>query len=106
MGWYVSDVETGIGPITDKAIARASRLGVGHGGRSLIPVMEMQGLFDADLRVVVSYRESRPTMHHLVPAHEYGDLRLRRLYLWLPTVVYTPRATPNHGMRSTVSGRR
>lgn len=38
------DVETGLGNVPDRAIARALRYGVGHDGRALLPFMEMQGL--------------------------------------------------------------
>ena len=65
------DDETGLGRITDEAIARALRHGVGHDGRALLPFMEMQGLSDEDLVAVVSYLRSQPPVHNVVPAHRY-----------------------------------
>ena len=47
------DAETGLGKVSDGAIARALRYGVGHDGRALLPFMEMQGLSDDDLQAVV-----------------------------------------------------
>jgi hypothetical protein len=48
------DPETGLGRVSDGAIARALRNGVGPDGRALLPFMEMQGLADDDLAAVVS----------------------------------------------------
>ncbi len=68
------DDETGIGRISDEAIARALRNGVGHDGRALLPFMEMQGLSDEDLVAVVSYLRSQPPVHNVVPAHTFTPL--------------------------------
>jgi mono/diheme cytochrome c family protein len=65
------DDETGLGRISDRAIARALRRGVGNDGRALLPFMEMQGLSDDDLTAVVSYLRSQPPIHNPVPAHSY-----------------------------------
>jgi mono/diheme cytochrome c family protein len=66
-----SDAETGLGKVSDKAIARALRFGVGHDGRALLPFMEMQGLADDDLRAVVSYLRTQPAVRNPVPPHHY-----------------------------------
>jgi len=66
-----SDSATGLGGVSDKAIARALRYGVGHDGRALLPFMEMQGLADDDLRAVVSYLRTQPPVHNVVPPHHY-----------------------------------
>lgn len=68
------DDETGLGRVTDGAIARALRHGVGHDGRALLPFMELQGLSDEDLVAVVSYLRSQPPVHNVVPAHSYTVL--------------------------------
>jgi mono/diheme cytochrome c family protein len=65
------DADTGLGRVSDGAIARALRHGVGHDGRALLPFMEMQGLADDDLEAVVSYLRTLPPVRHAVPAHEY-----------------------------------
>jgi mono/diheme cytochrome c family protein len=67
-----SDDETGLGRISDQAIARALRYGVGHDGRALLPFMEAQGLSDEDLTAVVSYLRSLPPVENRVPAHRYS----------------------------------
>ena len=66
------DSATGLGLVSDKAIARALRFGVGHDGRALLPFMEMQGLADDDLRAVVSYLRTQPPVHNEVPPHHYN----------------------------------
>src|SRR5688572_17705836 len=66
-----SDNETGLGQISDEAIARALRHGVGHGGRALLPFMEMQGLSDDDLEAVVSYLRTMSPVKNPVPDHTY-----------------------------------
>lgn len=68
------DTATGIGGLTDGAVARALRHGVGADGRALLPFMEVQGLADDDLAAVISYLRSQSAVHHPVPAHEYSLL--------------------------------
>jgi len=67
-----SDAETGLGNVSDSAIARALRDGVGHDGRALLPFMEMQGLSDDDLQAVVSYLRTLPPVRNVVPPHSYN----------------------------------
>jgi mono/diheme cytochrome c family protein len=66
--------ESGIGRLSDGAVARALRHGVGHDGRALLPFMEMQGLSDEDLTAVISYLRSQPPVANVVGAHEYNLL--------------------------------
>jgi len=68
------DRETGLGNVSDSAIARALRNGVGHDGRALLPFMEMQGLADDDLQAVVSYLRTQQPVRNPVPAHQYTTL--------------------------------
>jgi mono/diheme cytochrome c family protein len=68
------DSATGLGKVSDRAIARALRYGVGHDGRALLPFMEIQGLSDEDLVAVVSYLRTQDPVHNLVPAHRYSVL--------------------------------
>ena len=68
------DAETGIGRMSDGALARALRHGVGSDGRALLPFMEMQGLSDEDLIAVISYLRTQPPVHNMVPAHQYNLL--------------------------------
>ena len=69
-----SDSATGLGAVSDKAIARALRYGVGHDGRALLPFMEMQGLADDDLVAVVSYLRSQGAVNNPVPPHSFNLL--------------------------------
>lgn len=68
------DSATGLGAVSDQAIARALRNGVGHDGRALLPFMEVQGLADDDLRAVVSYLRTLPPVRHEVPPHHFNLL--------------------------------
>jgi mono/diheme cytochrome c family protein len=65
---------TGIGGLSDGAVARALRHGVGHDGRALLPFMEMQGLSDDDLTAIVSYLRSQRPVPNVVPAHQFTAL--------------------------------
>jgi len=68
------DSATGLGAVSDKAIARALRFGVGHDGRALLPFMEMQGLADDDLQAVVSYLRTMAPVRNEVPPHHFNVL--------------------------------
>jgi len=68
------DPTTGLGNVSDEAVARALRYGVGHDGRALLPFMEMQGLADDDLVAVVSYLRTLPPVENPVPSHHYTIL--------------------------------
>lgn len=68
------DSATGLGAVSDGAIARALRYGVGHDGRALLPFMEMQGLSDDDLQAVVSYLRKQAPVRNDVPNHRYNLL--------------------------------
>ena len=68
------DSLSGLGAVSDGAIARALRYGVGHDGRALLPFMEMQGLSDEDLVAVVSYLRSQAPVRNVVPMHTYSLL--------------------------------
>jgi mono/diheme cytochrome c family protein len=68
------DSATGLGAVSDGAIARALRYGVGHDGRALLPFMEMQGLADDDLQAVVSYLRKQQPVRSEVPDHHYNLL--------------------------------
>ncbi|HKW41570.1 MAG TPA: hypothetical protein VJN39_09990 [Gemmatimonadales bacterium] len=65
------DSATGVGTISDGAIARALRYGVGHDGRALLPFMELQGLSDEDLQAVVSYLRAQAPVRNVVPPNRY-----------------------------------
>ncbi len=68
------DSATGLGGISDQAIARALRYGVGHDGRALLPFMELQGLSDEDLRAVVSHLRAQTSVRNVVPPHRFNML--------------------------------
>jgi len=68
------DSLSGLGAVSDRAIARALRYGVGHDGRALLPFMEFQGLSDEDLVAVVSYLRAQSPVRNPVPMHHYNVL--------------------------------
>ena len=61
------DKETGIGLLSDSAVARVLRYGVRPDGRSAIPFMEYHELSDADLVAVISFIRSEAPVRNLVP---------------------------------------
>jgi mono/diheme cytochrome c family protein len=64
------DAETGIGRISDAALARVLRYGVRPDGRVALPFMEFHDASDEDLVAVVSYLRSQPPVRHEVPDHQ------------------------------------
>ncbi|HKW14253.1 MAG TPA: c-type cytochrome [Candidatus Krumholzibacteria bacterium] len=68
------DSLSGLGAVSDRAIARALRNGVGHDGRALLPFMEFQNFSDEDLVAVVSYLRSQKPVRNVVPMHHYNLL--------------------------------
>jgi mono/diheme cytochrome c family protein len=68
------DSLSGLGAVSDGAIARALRYGVAHDGRALLPFMEFQNLSDEDLIAVVSYLRSQAPVRNVVPMHHYNLL--------------------------------
>lgn len=102
-----ADSATGIGAMSDAAVARALRHGVGSDGRALLPFMEMQGLADDDLLAVVSYLRTMPAVRHEVPMHRWTVLGkvLKATMLAKPIgPSSTPPAKAPHGT-SVESGR-
>jgi len=93
------DSATGLGAVSDKAIARALRYGVGHDGRALLPFMEMQGLADDDLQAVVSYLRTQPAVNHPVPNHRYTLLGKVIKATVLAKPVGPPTTPPAHAPR-------
>ena len=61
------DKETGIGLLSDSAVARVLRYGVRPDGRAAIPFMEYHELSDADLVAVISFIRSQAPVRNLVP---------------------------------------
>lgn len=68
------DSATGLGRVSDGAIARAIRYGVGPDGRALLPFMEVQGMSDEDLVAVVSYLRTQPAVSNPVPPNHFTVL--------------------------------
>jgi mono/diheme cytochrome c family protein len=95
------DAETGLGNVSDSAIARALRFGVGHDGRALLPFMEMQGLADDDLEAVVSYLRTQPPVHNAVPPHYVNMLGMVVKATALSHPVGPSSPPPAHAPRGT-----
>ena len=66
--------ETGIGKISDAAIARALRYGVGTAGTALFDFMPFHNTSDEDLTAIISYLRSQPAIRNEVPAHDFNLL--------------------------------
>lgn len=83
------DKETGLGDVSDDAIARAVREGIGHDGRTLFPVMPYRNyrhMSDEDLAAVIAYirtlrpvRRSTPASEIPFPINRFINLEPRRI---------------------------
>src|SRR5262249_3643155 len=73
----------GIGAWSDVDLVQVLRYGRTRAGRPLAPLMEFQGLSDADLRAVISYLRTLPPDPRPAPPSEpsvIGELALRALF--------------------------
>ena len=68
------DDETGIGKISDAAIARALRYGVGTTGTALFDFMPFHNTSDEDLTAIISYLRIQPPIRNQVPKHDFNLL--------------------------------
>lgn len=77
--------ETGIGKISDAAIARALRYGVGTTGTALFDFMPFHNTSDEDLTAIISYLRSQPAVRNEVPKHDFNLLgQMVRAFLLKP----------------------
>ena len=68
------DVATGIGGVSDGALARALRHGVRRDGRTLAPFMPFADLSDEDLTAVISFLRAQPPVNKPVVTRELNVL--------------------------------
>lgn len=68
------DSATGIGLLSDSAIARILRYGVRPDGRAAIPFMEYHEMSDADLVAVISFMRAQRPVRNKVPDHKLNLL--------------------------------
>ena len=61
-----SDVETGIGGLSDGQIARSLRHGVRRDGKAMLPFMPFGNLSDEDLTAVISFLRAQAPVQHVV----------------------------------------
>lgn len=66
------DMETGIGKLTDREIARTLRYMVGSDGRCIMPFMPFTELSDEDLTAIISFLRSQEPVRHEVKKIEYS----------------------------------
>jgi mono/diheme cytochrome c family protein len=64
------DSATGIGGLSDSALARVLRYGVRPDGRSTIPFMEFQEMSDTDFVAILSFLRSQKPVRNVVPDHD------------------------------------
>jgi mono/diheme cytochrome c family protein len=99
------DVETGIGAVSDAAIARLIRYGVKPNGQIAPPFMPFADLSDADLTAIISYLRTQKPVRHEVPDHDINVLgRIVQAYFLQPKgpsepprKVVTPEPTAEYG---------
>lgn len=69
-----SDRETGLGAVSDGAIARALRYGVDRDGHALAPFMPFADLSDDDVVAILSYLRAQPAVRNEVVRRELNPL--------------------------------
>ena len=67
-----NDHETGIGKLSDGAIARTLRYGIGSDGRALFDFMPFHNMADNDLEAIVSYLRTIPPVKNKVPENYFN----------------------------------
>ena len=91
------DPETGIGNVTDDALARAIREGIGFDGRALFPIMpwqEYQRVPDEDLAAIVVYLRSLEPVRNELPS-TMVPFPLSQIIKSLPEPLEGPVAPPD-----------
>lgn len=68
------DMETGIGKLTDKEIARMLRYGVRPNGTAGLDFMPFHNATDEDLTAIISFLRSQQPVKHKVPDHEINAM--------------------------------
>jgi len=63
------DSATGIGGVSDSALARVLRYGVRPDGRATLPFMEYHEMSDTDLVAILSFLRSQQPVRNVVPDH-------------------------------------
>lgn len=77
---------TGIGTLSDAAIARSLRYGVSTSGVALFDFMPFHNTSDEDLVAIISYLRSQPAVKHEIPKHDFNLLgQTVRAFLLKPT---------------------
>lgn len=66
--------ESGIGSMTDEAIARALRYGIGKNGNALFDFMPFHNTSDEDITAIISYLRSQPAVKKDIPKNELNLL--------------------------------
>lgn len=69
-----SDMETGIGGLSDSQLARALRYSVDRHNKFMIPVMPFQELSDEDLTAVISFIRTQRPVNNAIKTSEYTFL--------------------------------
>jgi mono/diheme cytochrome c family protein len=106
-----SDPETGIGRVSDQALARMIRYGVKPDGHAALPFMPYADLCDDDLTAIISYLRTQKPVRHAVPEHDINPLgRIVQAYVLEPKgpsgpvrKSFAPEPTPEYGYYITHS---
>ena len=88
------DSATGIGRLSDSALARMLRYGVRPDGRAAIPFMEFHEMSDADIVALLSFLRSQPAVRNPVPDHEFNLMGKAVMAFVMKPIGPLPSATP------------
>jgi cbb3-type cytochrome oxidase cytochrome c subunit len=90
------DKKTGIGNMTDGAIARLLRYGVKNNGEAALPFMQGLDMSDADMTALISYLRSLNPVESKTPENEFNLLgRFAKAFIVKPSIPQQPAIARN-----------
>ncbi|MBB1285830.1 cytochrome c [Flavisolibacter sp. BT320] len=88
------DAKTGIGAMSDAAIARVLRYGVKSNGEAVLPFMQGLDMSDADMTAVISYLRSLKPVETQIPENDFTLVgRFAKAFMVKPSLPAPPPAT-------------
>jgi len=81
-----ADKETGIGNLTDAAIARTLYYGVGSDGRAIFDFMPFHNVSESDMQAIISYLRTQKAVKNKVPENSFNVMgKIVKAFLLKPT---------------------
>lgn len=88
------DAKTGIGAMSDAAIARVLRYGIKSNGEAVLPFMQGLDMSDEDMTAVISYLRSLKPVETKTPENDFSLIgRFAKAFMVKPSLPAAPPAT-------------